>query len=31
MPDLNWRNPRLRKEMQQMIKWWLDLGVDGFR
>lgn len=31
MPDLNWRNPNLRKEMHKMIKWWLDLGVDGFR
>lgn len=31
MPDLNWRNPKLRKEMYKMIKWWIDLGVDGFR
>lgn len=30
-PDLNWKNPKLRKEIYQMIRWWLDLGVDGFR
>jgi glycosidase len=31
MPDLNWANPELRKEMYRMARWWLDLGVDGFR
>ena len=31
MPDLNWRNPKLRQEMYQMINWYLELGVDGFR
>lgn len=31
MPDLNWRNPSMKKEMKQMIQWWIDLGVDGFR
>lgn len=31
MPDLNWSNPDLRKEMHRMARWWLDLGVDGFR
>lgn len=31
MPDLNWANPDLRKEMYAMSRWWLDLGVDGFR
>ncbi|HAQ57120.1 MAG TPA: glucohydrolase, partial [Acholeplasmatales bacterium] len=31
MPDLNWRNPALREEMKKMIRWWLDLGLDGFR
>lgn len=31
MPDLNWENPELRKAMADMAKWWLDLGVDGFR
>jgi len=31
MPDLNWRNPEMRAELKQMINWWLDLGIDGFR
>lgn len=31
MPDLNYRNPEVRKEMQEVAKYWLDLGVDGFR
>lgn len=30
-PDLNWSNPKLRKELYDMINWWLDLGIDGFR
>ncbi|HEX3081806.1 MAG TPA: alpha-amylase family glycosyl hydrolase, partial [Candidatus Saccharimonadia bacterium] len=30
-PDLNWANPAVRKEMQQVIRFWLDLGVDGLR
>lgn len=30
-PDLNWRNPQVKKAVFQMIKKWLDLGVDGFR
>lgn len=30
-PDLNWENPRLRKEVYGMMKWWLDKGIDGFR
>jgi alpha-glucosidase len=30
-PDVNWRNPGLRKAMFDMIRYWLDLGVDGFR
>lgn len=29
--DLNWENPDLRDEVIDMIKWWLDKGVDGFR
>jgi len=31
MPDLNWRNASMRQDMKTMIKWWIDLGVDGFR
>lgn len=31
MPDLNWANPKVREEMINVGKWWLDLGVDGFR
>ncbi|SHF94973.1 glycoside hydrolase family 13 protein [Ornithinibacillus halophilus] len=30
-PDLNWENPKLRQEIYDMMKWWLDKGVDGFR
>lgn len=30
-PDLNWENPKLRKEIYQMMTWWLDKGIDGFR
>ncbi|MEI5993755.1 glycoside hydrolase family 13 protein [Candidatus Enterococcus mansonii] len=30
-PDLNWKNPRVRHEIYQMIRWWLELGIDGFR
>ncbi len=29
--DLNWENPQLRNEVYTMMRWWLDLGVDGFR
>lgn len=29
--DLNWKNDRLRAEIYDMINWWLDKGVDGFR
>ncbi|MCR5698322.1 MAG: alpha-glucosidase [Treponemataceae bacterium] len=29
--DLNWENPELRHEVINMINWWLDKGVDGFR
>lgn len=31
MPDLNWRNKELRLAMEEVIKYWIDLGVDGFR
>ncbi len=30
-PDLNWENPRLRQEIYQMMHFWLQKGVDGFR
>lgn len=29
--DLNWENPALRKAVADMMKWWVDRGVDGFR
>ena len=29
--DLNWDNPELRKEVYDMVSWWLKKGVDGFR
>jgi oligo-1,6-glucosidase len=31
MPDLNWDHAPLRQDMYAMARWWLDLGVDGFR
>ena len=30
-PDLNWENPRLRAEVKDIMRYWLDRGVDGFR
>lgn len=30
-PDLNWENPKLRKEIFDMMNFWLAKGVDGFR
>ena len=30
-PDLNWRNPQVVEAMQQIMRFWLDKGVDGFR
>lgn len=29
--DLNWENPKVVKEMQDVVDYWVDLGVDGFR
>ena len=29
--DLNWRNPEVRAAMSQVLRFWLDRGVDGFR
>jgi glycosidase len=31
MPDLNYRNPKVREEAKKIAKYWLDMGVDGFR
>lgn len=30
-PDLNWENPQVRAAVSDMMRWWLDRGVDGFR
>jgi glycosidase len=30
-PDLNWRNPEVREAMFDVVRFWLDRGVDGFR
>ncbi len=30
-PDLNWENEEVRKALYEMINWWLDKGIDGFR
>ncbi|NUO00616.1 MAG: alpha-glucosidase [Saprospiraceae bacterium] len=30
-PDLNWENPKLRKEVYDIMKFWAEKGVDGFR
>lgn len=30
-PDLNWENPEVRASVYDMMNWWLDRGVDGFR
>jgi len=30
-PDLNWENPDVRHAVHDMMRWWLDRGVDGFR
>lgn len=29
--DLNWENPLVRSEVKEMVRWWLQKGVDGFR
>jgi oligo-1,6-glucosidase len=30
-PDLNWENPQVRQAVYEMMHWWLQKGVDGFR
>lgn len=30
-PDLNWENPKLRREVYDMMNFWLEKGIDGFR
>ena len=30
-PDLNWENPKVRQEIYDMINWWIQKGVGGFR
>ncbi len=31
MADLNWQNPKVRAEIQNVLRYWLKMGVDGFR
>lgn len=30
-PDLNWHNPEVKNAMWEVVRYWLELGVDGFR
>ncbi|MFP9131302.1 glycoside hydrolase family 13 protein [Niallia sp. BSM11] len=30
-PDLNWENSSVRQDLYEMINWWLNKGIDGFR
>lgn len=30
-PDLNWNNPKVREELYNIMRFWLDKGIDGFR
>lgn len=30
-PDLNWENPQVRREIYDLMTWWCDKGIDGFR
>ncbi|HAJ70416.1 MAG: alpha-glucosidase [Alkalibacterium gilvum] len=30
-PDLNWENKEVREKLYEMVNWWLDKGIDGFR
>ena len=31
MPDLNWHNESMKRDIKAMIRWWLEFGIDGFR
>lgn len=31
MPDLNWENPEMRQAVYDMMLWWINKGVDGYR
>lgn len=31
MPDLNWQNPKVKAEVKNILHFWLDMGIDGFR
>lgn len=30
-PDLNWDNPQMRQKIYEMMRFWMDKGIDGFR
>ncbi|RBW65134.1 glucohydrolase [Vibrionales bacterium C3R12] len=30
-PDLNWENPKVQQEVHNMMNWWIDQGIGGFR
>ncbi|KAJ8134064.1 hypothetical protein OY671_012722, partial [Metschnikowia pulcherrima] len=30
-PDLNWENPQVRREVYDIMRFWADKGIDGFR
>lgn len=30
-PDLNWENPQVHQQVYNMMNWWIDLGIGGFR
>lgn len=30
-PDLNWENEAVRRDLYEIVNWWLDKGIDGFR
>ncbi|MCK6256699.1 alpha-glucosidase [Fictibacillus sp. KIGAM418] len=30
-PDLNWENEKVRRKLYEMVQWWVDKGIDGFR